>query len=883
MAAVAPSGTVTFLFTDVVGSTRLWAADRRAMAASLEVHDRVMRAAIEGAGGVVFTTAGDSFSAAFERASSAVRAAVAAQVELAAAVWPGPVLTVRMGLHLGEPDQRDGDYFGPVVNTTARVSAVGHGGQVLFTEPVRVAAEIDGLDLGEHTLRDVGPVRIFQIGDEVFPALRSVDRVVSSLPVMRSSLIGRDAELVEVGGLLTQHRLVTVTGVGGCGKTRLVVELMARETGAFEFVFFVDLAPVDEADAVANTFAAGVVVTVHDDPLDAVASLIGRRSCLLVVDNCEHLLDATADCVETLLARCPSLVVLATSREALAVDGERAWRIPSLGVDGDRSPAARLFLERADLADDALSDEQHRVVGEICRRLDGIPLAIELAAARAASMPLAEIHSHLDERFRLLSGGRRRAQQRHRTLQSMVEWSHDLLSDDERVLLRRLSVFVDGFDITDVGPVTGFAEYEAFVLVDALVAKSLIDVQRRSGDRPRLRLLETIRLYAQDRLVEAGEADWTRNAHLDHFLTRMVRYPLVDYVADPDEEAVKVREAANIWAATRWAADTERTLDAALLAAHCHEALRRLEASNQGSDLIRAALEFPGLEQRVEESLLLGGFLTSVLLGDWASGVFVGRRARDLIDRGLDGPDARMALYPHVIWEQYDSPAEMSSSRRRWVDRFVEAGDNDYAVGQFTVMLSNTLLWADEIDEGVALALRADRLLGDTTRAPGGRLNAVSALAIAGRGDAATELARRPCRASGTFSDYPALIEAAAELFAERPSEPASRLARVAASAVKGNLASQYYEYMYLFAWFRYRNGESERAVELVWQSGGRFMFFLGGYLIGILEPGLTHADIGARWAGINAAIAAAGGPARAEAQVAALLAEEIAYWTSAE
>ena len=220
----------------------------------------------------------------------------------------------------------------------------------------------------------------------------------------------------------------------------------------------------------------------------------------------------------------------------------------------------------------------------------------------------------------------------------MVEWSHDLLSDDERVLLRRLSVFVDGFDVTDVGPVTGFAEYEAFDLVDSLVAKSLIDVQRRSGDRPRLRLLETIRLYAQDRLVEAGEADRTRDAHLDHFLTRMVRYPLVDYVADPDEEAVKVREAANIWAATRWAADTGRTLDAGLLAAHCHEALRRLEASNQGSDLIRAALEFPGLEQRVEESLLLGGFLTSVLLGDWASGVFVGRRARDLIDRGRDGP-----------------------------------------------------------------------------------------------------------------------------------------------------------------------------------------------------------------------------------------------------
>ena len=331
-----PSGTVTFLFTDVEGSTRLWAADKEAMSASLLVHDAILRGAIEGRGGYVFTTAGDSFAAAFGRASDAVNAAVAIQAGLAAAQWPGPVLKVRMGLHLGEAEERGGDYFGPVVNTTARVEAAGHGGQTLLTEPVRIAAGVsDVTDLGVHQLRDVDePMRLFQVGGGVFGALRGLVGVRDSLPARRTRLLGRDTAIAQLRPLLGSERLVTLVGPGGIGKTSLAVETVGQLSGQFVGgVHFADLASITNPDDITAAICRGVQLVVTTAPYEQLVSFLRRAACLVIIDNCEHLIDAAAEMIDRLLSDVASLTLLATSREHLDVDGERVVRVEPLASE----------------------------------------------------------------------------------------------------------------------------------------------------------------------------------------------------------------------------------------------------------------------------------------------------------------------------------------------------------------------------------------------------------------------------------------------------------------------------------------------------------------------------------------------------------------------
>ncbi len=556
-----PTGTVTFLFSDVVGSTRLWAQDHDAMAASLRIHDAIFTETIPKFHGHVFATAGDSFAASFQRASSAVECALAIQDALGSVDWDTwPALEVRMGLHVGEADERDGNYFGPAVNQAARVMSVAHGGQVVLTDGVRDAAGIESVDLGSHQLRDIeAPVHLNQLGEAAFPPLTSMGVGIVSLPSPRTSLIGRDDSILEVRRLLAQHRLVTLAGVGGCGKTRLAIEVAYREISSHpDGVWFVDLSTIADASALPGVFATALDLSFSPgaDPIDQIATYLAPRRALVVIDNCEHVIDAVADIIDVLLERSESLQIVATSREALDVDGEFTWKVPSLATGADAA-SVELFFERARASGAELADDEatRATVAEVVERLDGVPLAIELAAARTRSMAVTEILELLDDRFSLLSGGSRRARQRQATLEGAVQWSYGLLGHDEQSMLRALSVFQGGFSIADVAPVAQHTERESRDLIDALVAKSLIDISRDASGTYRHRLLETIRLFALARLIDEGEAVATRDRHLEHFswgddeLTMATGLP-IDFVARSGREYENLRSAI-AWAIER--------------------------------------------------------------------------------------------------------------------------------------------------------------------------------------------------------------------------------------------------------------------------------------------------------------------------------------------
>ncbi len=522
-----PTGLITYLFTDVEGSTPLWQQHPHEMKNVMARHDSLLTSAFEASGGAVVRPRGegDSIFAVFPRASDAVGAARAAQQLLLRETWPGGIaINVRMALHTGESELRDHDYYGNTVNRCARLRSTAHGGQIVISEATALlvrddlSGEMSLRDLGSHRLKDLQrPEQVFQLlhpdlpAD--FPALKSLDAHPHNLPVQLTSFIGREGEIDEVSGLLSAARLVTLAGAGGSGKTRLAqeigVSLIEDYPGG---VWFIGLASLSDPKMlrphVADTFNVGE---------DALYGFLQGKSILMILDNCEHLLVDTASLAQWLLSS-PGVTVIATSREALNLAGERTFQVPPLPVPEGHadqgtlveSPSVQLFLERALAAKPAfeLTAGNADSVGQIVRRLDGIPLAIELAASRVKLLQPAEIASRLDECFKLLKGGPLDALPHHQTIESCIDWSYDMLDSDQQTLFRQLSVFRGGFTLPACGAVSGAEdEYEVLESLGQLVDKSLVRTVP-AAEETRYYLLEPLRQYAAARITqdEAAEA-----------------------------------------------------------------------------------------------------------------------------------------------------------------------------------------------------------------------------------------------------------------------------------------------------------------------------------------------------------------------------------------
>jgi predicted ATPase/class 3 adenylate cyclase len=710
-----PSGTVSFLFTDIEGSTKLWEAHPEAMRLALARHDAILRTAIESHGGHIFKTTGDAFCAAFATAPDALETALAAQRALRAEEWGEvPPLRVRVALHTGAAEQRDGDYFGPPLNRVSRLLEAAHGGQMLISQTTADLAR-DSLpasaglrDLGVHRLKDLArPEHIFQFLHPdlpaEFPPLHSLDALPNNLPLQVTSFIGREREIEEVKQLLAKTRLLTLTGSGGTGKTRLALQVAAELLpGYAEGVWLAELAPLADPAFVPQTVAAALVVKEQPGtPLtQTLVEALKPRTLLLLLDNCEHLLGACATLAEALLRHCPGVRLLATSREGLNIPGEAPYRLRSLAapdprewlrVEGQGSmgttdsatldsrpltldprpstllqyEAVQLFLDRARTVAPsfAVTTQNAPAVAAVCHRLDGIPLAIELAAARVKALPVEKLNERLADMFRLLTGGSRTALPRQQTLRALIDWSYDLLSEPEQALLRRLSVFVGGWTLEAAEAVCGeegvgpwalgvgtdepaptaqgltpnaqrLTPDEVLDLLTSLVEKSLVLYEEREGEG-RYRLLETVRQYARDRLLEAGEAAEARRRHLDFFFG-LAREAALGPTA-PERERAFTRaglkeEHDNLRAALEWS-KTERNgaeiglrlIDALWWPWYVHGCLR------EGREYLMYFLsreEVAGDTLERAHSLNGAGFLADKQ-GDWAA-------ARSLLEQSLE-------------------------------------------------------------------------------------------------------------------------------------------------------------------------------------------------------------------------------------------------------
>ena len=520
----------TLLFTDIEGSTALVQRAGEQWPELLHRHRAIVRAAIARWGGVEHGTEGDSFFVSFDSPSAGLAAAVQAQLEMEGGEWPDDLrLRVRMGLHLGEVADDDEDLVGLSVHHAARIAATAHGGQVVLSAAVRDSVRNLPQDavlvaLGSHRLRDVGTVAMYQVEhpqlQRGFPDLRGVLGSRTNLPRLSSAFVGGEQLLSAIGELVQRSRVVTLTGSGGVGKTRAALEFAWQQLDEFhDGVFFVDLAPISDEGAVPATLAATLpmVSTGVVSMLDAIIDWVANRRLLIVLDNCEHLLDEVTLTVHTILSACNQLHVIATSREPLGLAGERVHRVPSLDVLGD---AVTLFCERATEADSSFVANGHEAVLKmICARLDGIPLAIELAAARMRSLSPEDLLERLQDRFRLLRGSGRGTLERHQTLRATVSWSYQLLTTDEQVLFDRLSVFSGGFTLHAAESVCGsdsFDEIDVVDLLDQLVDKSMVVAERRTSST-RYRLLETLRQYGEEQLDDRGETSALRDRHQQNF------------------------------------------------------------------------------------------------------------------------------------------------------------------------------------------------------------------------------------------------------------------------------------------------------------------------------------------------------------------------------
>jgi predicted ATPase/class 3 adenylate cyclase len=577
-----PGTMLAFLFTDIEGSTRHWEAAPQAMRTALARHDQLMRAAIAQAGGQVFKTVGDAFCATFPDVPSALAAALTAQRALQADGLPETDgLKVRMAIHAGVAEARDSDYFGPPLNRVARLLAAAHGGQVLVSGVAADLAqgslppEASLSDLGRYRLKGISePEHIYQVqGPDLpsaFPALRAGVAQPNNLPQQVTGFIGREAERADIKALLEKHRLVTLVGSGGVGKTRIALQVGGDLLERYpDGVWLLELAPLSDPQLVTETIARlfGISIAAGKAPTETLVVFLKDKRTLLILDNCEHLVAPVAQFTDAILRGCPQVSILVTSRERLALTGEHTYSMPSLsvpdqpdGITADNAlsfSAVRLFVQRASasMPGFSLTDENAPAVATICKRLDGVALALEMAAPRLKILKPQELAGRLDDRFRLLTGGSRTALPRQQTLRALIDWSYDLLTGSEQTLLRRLSVFAGGWSLDSAAAVAGgdpIEEWEILDLMASLVDKSLV-VADTSGAETHYRLLETTRQYALEKLRESGERG--RRRSLAEYLSGLYAMAEETWPTTPTETWVQTYapELDNVRASLKWA------------------------------------------------------------------------------------------------------------------------------------------------------------------------------------------------------------------------------------------------------------------------------------------------------------------------------------------
>jgi predicted ATPase/class 3 adenylate cyclase len=670
IAPVAQVSDIVFLFTDIEGSTERWDRHAEAMTHALRLHDTIVRGAIEEHGGCVFKTIGDAFCAAFAHGQGALAAAIAIQRRLGAADFAAvDGVRVRVALHAGSADERDSDYFGPAVNRVARILSIGHGEQILLSQ---AAAElvlphfsdaIELRDLGRHTLKGVSErEQILQLVvpglRHEFPALTSIDAHPGNLPRQLTAFVGRESERAEIAALVTQERLVSLAGPGGIGKTRLALQVAQDVLEGFEHgVWLIELASISGSGLVGAGAAAalGLKPATQQSAAETLLAYLKAKDILLVFDNCEHVVADAANLVDEILRECPRARVMATTRERLGIAGERVYRTPSLSAPAVESSttltandamhygAIALFVELATAARGgfALDDETAPVVAEICRRLDGIALAIELAAARVKVLTIKQLADRLGDRLHVLTGGRRTALPRQQTLRAMIGWSYELLSELERTLFRRLAIFSGGFTLdlmTSACCDATISEFEGLDLLTSLVDKSLVQV-KADGEDTRYSLLESMREYAREKLEHMGEYEATARAHAVAYAGFAERLEAErDTTRDADWIARAKPELDNVRSALQWATNGGDAVVGQRLAGALVSTWSRF-APAEGRHWIQTALQSvsSATPVRILAQLELGQARLSMLLQLYEDALAAATRAIDIL-APLDDP-----------------------------------------------------------------------------------------------------------------------------------------------------------------------------------------------------------------------------------------------------
>ncbi len=768
-----PSGTITLLFTDIEGSTQHWEQQRTAMPQALRRHDELLRTAIEAYGGYVFKTVGDEFCAAFARPSDALAAAAEAQRSLSREDWSAVGgLAVRMALHSGMTDERDGDYFGSPVNRVARLLATAHGGQVVASNATAqllrglMPEQTELVDLGSHRLKDlVEREQIWQLVapglPEAFPPLRSLDALPNNLPRQVTPLIGRDEVLAEIEPLVLEHPLVTLVGTGGIGKTRVALQAGADLLdGSADGVWFIELAQLNDAALIVNTIVAtfGLHEQANRSLLDVLLQYLRPRNLLLILDNCEHLIEEVAKIADAMLRAAPQVRILATSREPLRIAAEYVCRVPSLTVpsssdslpaeDALRYGAVALFAERARVSDGkfTLTDETAPIVADICRRLDGIALAIELAAARVRMLPPRQLAQKLDERFRVLTGGSRTALPRQQTMRALIDWSHELLSESEQRLFRRLAIFAGGWTLDAAEAVCTDDTLDALDVIDllsSLVDKSLVVAE---SEHARYGLLESTRAFALEKLEQSAEREALARRHAQWVADLGDRAYEATFTIPPLQRRAQFDpEIENARVAIDWALLHDEVVLAARILAGFDRPYQQLFGAAQVSSRFEAVLA--RLDAAAQPALAARVWNALADRSEGSRKVEAAQRAVEFAQRC----DDRLTTIQSLVWMAYGlfqagRPQEAQPFIDRALQLVKESGLTRSLIHAGALNVAALVALAcgrtDEAEHSYAEALALHTTLGDEANAMGIRLNMAEFKFSKGNAAEALELVR---------------------------------------------------------------------------------------------------------------------------------------------